>query len=408
MIKANIERLGTEPVPVNNGFVEIQGWALADSGVDSIRVSLGEHAGGVVRGCPRPDLSARFPQMPDAMLGGFWCEIDVSDMDSPVETLHVEVRAEDGDLYTATLQIRLGPRREFGGARAQGCPWCRGAAVTPECGYDRAGYQLYRCGMCNAAFVWPIPPPDVLETYYSKIYWAGKDALAGAQPVHYDSDFIAALIRRHAPAATMVCDVGCGPGTLLNGLRQRGFEVFGQEYSVAAAEFARSAFNLNVVTGPLAALGNRRFDAMILRHMIEHSPSPLSDLETAVARLKSDGILVIVTPNINSHVSLLLRKQWEWFVPPTHLFYFCAESLASFAEMHGLEVVQSLTRKGDGVALSEVLPYFNKHPPQGLPSWILTRARAAEEVFRRRLEAGRDADDLGFGNELIFVARLRG
>ena len=56
-----------------------------------------------------------------------------------------------------------------------------------------------------------------------------------------------------------------------------------------------------------------------------------------------------------------MGASWEWFVPPDHLSYFSPPSLAMLAFTEGFNSLLIDTRKGDGVAADEVLPFHGAY-----------------------------------------------
>jgi cyclopropane fatty-acyl-phospholipid synthase-like methyltransferase len=93
---------------------------------------------------------------------------------------------------------------------------------------------------------------------------------------------------------TTVVDVGCGTGTILDALRQKGCQVFGLEYSEAALEYCRKK-GLNILKFDLQkdSFSGNHFDVAISTEVAEHLPAAVAD--RYVSLLTSLSKIVIFT-----------------------------------------------------------------------------------------------------------------
>src|SRR5438105_4390985 len=156
------------------------------------------------------------------------------------------------------------------------CPSCQTADWTEVDGRDDS-YFLFKCRTCGChRIALPTPPgADRYAGYYSE---TAAQRLAGVFDLlwRWKRRSRAKLIRRHAPAAARVCDIGCERGELLNVLKHAGCRVVGTQVSSAAAAFARERFGIDVYLGELldAPFRNERFDVAIMLNVLEHLPDP--------------------------------------------------------------------------------------------------------------------------------------
>src|SRR5882672_7322950 len=72
-------------------------------------------------------------------------------------------------------------------------------------------------------------------------------------------------------------DVGCGDGLFLNRMRKLGWAVEGVDFDSNAIATARTKYSLDLHHGDLASarFPDDRFDAVTLKHVIEHVPEPV-------------------------------------------------------------------------------------------------------------------------------------
>jgi SAM-dependent methyltransferase len=131
-------------------------------------------------------------------------------------------------------------------------------------------------------------------------------------------------------------DVGCGNGDFLASLRERGWEVFGTDFSNAACEFAR-AKGISVHQGPLASAGfsDKLFDVVTLWHVLEHLPDPTAELIEIRRILRDDGLLIIQVPNSKSITLKLTGIHWLPLDLPRHLQHFTPLTLNQLLKQTG-------------------------------------------------------------------------
>ena len=137
---------------------------------------------------------------------------------------------------------------------------------------------------------------------YSRYY----DLLYRDKDYAGEANYIAGLIRRYAPQAISVMEIGCGTGAHAAELAQRGFEVSGVDMSegmLEAADHRRSSLAPDIASKPSFAHGDarsvrldRKFDVVIsLFHVMSYQTSN-ADLghafTTAREHLKRGGVFI--------------------------------------------------------------------------------------------------------------------
>jgi SAM-dependent methyltransferase len=147
-----------------------------------------------------------------------------------------------------------------------------------------------------------------------------------------------------APPRGAVLDIGCGSGMLLATLKQAGWDVEGLEADPKAAAAAR-ARGLVVHQGLLgqAALGDKRFAAIILNHVIEHVPDPIAYLRECGRLLAPGGRIIVLTPNLAGFAHRHFRGHWRGLEIPRHLVIFSPASLRATGDRAGLHVAKATT-----------------------------------------------------------------
>jgi len=160
-----------------------------------------------------------------------------------------------------------------------------------------------------------------------------------------------ARVRREAPAARSVLDVGCGRGRLGGAIRKLGFGVTGIERHGDALQMARQrldevlAADLADEEAVAAALGGRRFDVMLFADVLEHVADPLRVLRRYRRFLAPGGRVVISLPNIASwdrRLALLVGRfdyADSGVMDRTHLRFFTFRTAQILVREAGLAVL---------------------------------------------------------------------
>jgi 2-polyprenyl-3-methyl-5-hydroxy-6-metoxy-1,4-benzoquinol methylase len=130
-------------------------------------------------------------------------------------------------------------------------------------------------------------------------------------------------------------DVGCGDGKFLYDMKKLGWNVEGVEPDLVASRIAKDKFALSVFTGTLqnAGFGSNTFDAITMKHVIEHVEDPIAIICECHRILKPGGILSIATPNIECLQHRLFISAWLELDPPRHLQLFSLNTLKYLIEL---------------------------------------------------------------------------
>ena len=135
-----------------------------------------------------------------------------------------------------------------------------------------------------------------------------------------------------------ILEVGCGVGTLVYELTQKGFSVIGTDISREAIEFGRKKFpGLPLEAGPAQRLDfpEAAFDLVLSFDVFEHIPQIDQHLEEVRRVLRPGGSYLLQTPNKLSNVIFeTLRSRslgWRRYHPSLHT----PRQLARRLERHG-------------------------------------------------------------------------
>jgi len=207
-------------------------------------------------------------------------------------------------------------------------------------------HRLHRCATCGHAFV---SPSDLHEDenksvqleYFSENF-AGRESF-------FITLYEGLIARRTARALKLeqrsrVLEIGPGSGFMMRWFANLGHDVLGLDLSPAVARHIRQRWHLRVMVESLEAhihsVGEGVYDAIIMRHVLEHFSDPLLSLEAACAALKPGGKLYIAVPNMDSWHRHF--RGWSGY-EPYHVHYFGNASLSLALRRAGFDVLETAT-----------------------------------------------------------------
>ena len=239
--------------------------------------------------------------------------------------------------------------------------------------FSRQHFSLVKCTNCNLVFTNPRPSKDKIHTYYPPkeyylesrrcLYSFGSNKEKGKRDCHqtrFDVQQIVAekmfnekktnrgLVNelvyflaqhrlgrlKHLGIVTgKILDIGCGDGSYLEILKDRGWETYGTEISEVACKEARRR-GINVFCQDLLDIHfkNNFFDCVRLWSVLEHLYNPTAYLKEIKRILKPKGLLIIQVPNFESLASKFFRYKWSGLDVPRHLYHFDKDTLRRFIE----------------------------------------------------------------------------
>jgi SAM-dependent methyltransferase len=190
------------------------------------------------------------------------------------------------------------------------------------------------------------------------IYWAISHALRAEQ-------------KRLGNRRLKVLDLGCGLGYLTYALNRAGYDCCGVDVSSVATDEARKRYGDHFLTAPIESLSSvikERYDVVIMAELIEHLQHPLEAMRHAWDVLRSDGAMIITTPNRDAFEP---KCVWASDPPPVHLWFFSEVSIgfmarktsciARFINFHPYNLFHFLPRNGRFYKAPHVHEILDEH-----------------------------------------------
>jgi len=195
---------------------------------------------------------------------------------------------------------------------------------------------------------------------------------------------VAETILRHAPARPSVLEVGGGGGALSLALAPHAREVHLVEPSraVTAERFAGTQVQFHNSMFPAASIGERKFDVIACRQVIEHVPDPAPFLAALRARMNDSGLAYLELPSAEYVVE---RPSIVDFHYP-HVHYYRRSEMTSLLQRAGFVIHDILDVKDGhdvafvlGAATAEASPAVPTMPHDGLDNSLAAAYRRGQQ-----------------------------
>lgn len=221
----------------------------------------------------------------------------------------------------------------------------------------RPPFSIRRCPGCGLRWQSPRPTEEEIGEFYSEGYYRSdarqtwwSDYPQSADTVRHDPAFqpiLAGWYRRQLTCLRRECmrenagallEIGCGSGTLLDVAVRQGWTVTGIEPNRQAAAIARQR-GLSVENTTFSKFrSDRRYDAVVMAHVLEHLHDPLAALQKIRTLTTEKGRVIVEVPNQfeaaraklkrlmskRSNPSTVLSLHHMFFFGPAHLRTICA------------------------------------------------------------------------------------
>jgi len=223
-------------------------------------------------------------------------------------------------------------------------------AYDPHYG-NQGRFPIVECANCSLHFLNPMPTADYLSKAYPTEYYS----------YHYQNSqtfkkrmlkklkrFARLLIYYHS-SKTMdpkfrtpgtMLDIGCGAGSFLAEMRDKGWKVYGAELSQEAARAGRTQGGLEIFGGTIhdAQFPDSFFDYIRANHSFEHVHNPREVVSEIRRILKPDGKLFIGNPNVAGLAARKWGIYWWYLGAPVHTFGYSPDTLSRLLKDEGFVV----------------------------------------------------------------------
>ena len=209
------------------------------------------------------------------------------------------------------------------------CLVCNSKDISALKDYENTWLQ--KCANCNFVFTQRIPTLNELVEHYGT--YSRNDYLSPITIKRYHEilDFLEPFRKTNK-----LIDVGCGIGHFLKVAKERGWEVYGTEFTDDAIEICE-AKGIKMHKGVLNPENYEpeSFDVIVSFEVIEHINNPNEELTSFNKILRKGGATYITTPNFSSISRRYLKGKWSVIEYPEHLSYYTANTLKKVLKQNG-------------------------------------------------------------------------
>ncbi|MBI4999899.1 class I SAM-dependent methyltransferase, partial [Candidatus Gottesmanbacteria bacterium] len=279
-----------------------------------------------------------------------------------------------------------------------------------ETAFFKLGHRILVCPSCGLySLDFPGNYQKFLTTYYSKGFFTGgkhyrayADYVGDKETILKNMKKYLTVIRKYKKSGRLL-DLGCAMGFLIELAEKQGFSGVGVDVSRYAVDLAKKLVgkekvflgrveelssllssraiptyvgrvegssaervSLDSSTHPLSGFGrndkNEMFDIVTMFDLIEHLEKPKNVLKQVAQVLKKDGLLVIQTGDVASFWAKLMGKNWHFFAPPQHFYFYSQKNLSDLLSQTGFKVIK-IQKIGKWVSLRylfHMMRYINK------------------------------------------------
>jgi len=155
--------------------------------------------------------------------------------------------------------------------------------------------------------------------------------------------------KKHINSQSKILDIGFGNGGLFNVFLDKGVvknNLFGLDPSPVSHALAKSIYNINTFLGTIDNLKNynKKFDFIILSHVVEHLLNPKQQMNDLLKSLTSNGKVYIEVPNAKQFYKYVDVHGPYQEINTEHINHFSEQSLKNLAHFSGFKCIESCGR----------------------------------------------------------------
>ena len=207
---------------------------------------------------------------------------------------------------------------------------------------DRYGIKYFTgiCKKCGLTQQYKYPNNECINLFYEK-YYTDLYAFFKNPNERFNSQFNSAkykfdILKDYLNFSKKIdlLEIGCGAGGILAFFQSKKCEVIGVDYENDHLQYAREK---NIKTFSNYEGINKKFDLIILSHVLEHLVDIEYILNKCKSLLKSDGFIYVEVPSIES-----ISKHYDYeitnFLHIAHVTHFTKNTFINFLNLKGFSI----------------------------------------------------------------------
>ncbi|MBL4775793.1 MAG: class I SAM-dependent methyltransferase [Mariprofundus sp.] len=262
------------------------------------------------------------------------------------------------------------------------CPICNSKHIMILSGFE--ALYIHKCIDCSFVFDSRIPTEDELYDHYKQYSYSMLKPCLHPTVASYNK--LLDELEQYRQSGNIL-DIGCGQGDFLNEARNRGWNVFGCEYSGAAVSLCHDR-DISIQQGALTAemFHGVQFDVITSFEVIEHINNQNEHFDLVYKKLRHGGLYFCTTPNFDALLRFLERDQFPIICYPEHISFYTKASLSHIARHHGFTIQKILTT---GIDIGRLKRQLLKHDADLGRTEKRLFAKAQTDSFREQVESNK-------------------
>jgi SAM-dependent methyltransferase len=181
-----------------------------------------------------------------------------------------------------------------------------------------------------------------------------------------------------------ILDIGCGTGFFLEVAKEKGWEVYGTEFTDEAVTICKNK-GINMQKGRLTAdwYNPEQFDIITSFEVLEHIYNPIEEVQNIHTILRKGGLFYLTTPNFNAVERYMLKDNYNVIEYPEHLSYYTPKTLNYLFTRNGFRKMRVMTT---GISFTRIKVSGQK-AENTAPTETLVSATSTDERMRVRSES---------------------
>lgn len=251
------------------------------------------------------------------------------------------VGAESGVVLRRTVALATDTDIQFAS-----CPVCNGSERSTYVAFPEL--EFVECGACRVVYKSRERADVRSADFYEQGYFEGRKSGREKRFEHrarkaasWVSDAEECL--KPGAASPRLLDVGCSLGYVLEGARRLGMSSAGVDISTFAVKVCNErGYEARVGTVDELPYERERFDIVVLKHVLEHTPSPKTALAELRRVLSANGVVLIAVPDARYWKGIWRRTTYRYYRPDDlgaqHYVYYTASTLERLLRENGFQV----------------------------------------------------------------------
>ncbi len=242
----------------------------------------------------------------------------------------------------------------------------------------------------------PLPTEEDLHRFYAEGYRAEHEPGISPEEAHRtELPEARTRVERLAPLLgpkLSLLEIGSSSGAFVASVSPFVKSAAGVEPARVHRQWAKDKLGAELVE-KLEDLGSRRFDRIVLFHVLEHVRQPVEFTKRLLALLAPSGKLVVEVPSASDALITLYKVPAYpiFYYQNAHLWYFTADTLTRVAQAAGGKAEITGVQRYD---LSNHLRWLETGKPGGMGFYKNVFPPATDQAYRESLVRAGRADTL--------------